>query len=288
MSLFKLPCALTLAISVGCCAGYSKSNAVIDKNGTIVERSTYKFPSYDEAAKATNVEDYADKPAYDQAVGDSNFEFLKLKYLSDGLKVTAYLYKPARVTGRLPTIIFNRGSAVRSDIAPELISFFHRLASEGFVVLAPMLRQSDGGEGRDEMGGADMDDLLNILPLAESLGFADTHNLFMYGESRGGMMTYMAIRRGFPINAASVIGTFSDLQQLVDQHPDQYSPSFFGRLWSNYETQKERTLRGQIRNPLGRPIERSAPHHAWGCRSVGKPETFFGCRSTVTEIGPGV
>jgi len=237
MNLFKLPGMLVLLIMAGSlvCAHTTTAN----ENGTIIERSDYSFVSYEEAVKATDVEIYSDKAAYDQAVGDGNFEFQKLRYLSDGLKVTAYLYKPKRIDGqKLPTIIFNRGSAVRGDIAPELVSFFHRLGSAGFLVLAPMLRQSDGDEGRDELGGADVDDLINILPVAKFLGFADMNNLFMYGESRGGMMTYMAIRKKFPIKAAAVIGAFTDLQQLVDAHPGDYSPSFFTKLWPDYETRK--------------------------------------------------
>lgn len=51
-------------------------------------------------------------------------------------------------------------------------------------------------------------------------------------------MTYMAIRKKFPIKAAAVIGAFTDLQQLVDAHPGDYSPSFFTKLWPDYETRK--------------------------------------------------
>jgi dipeptidyl aminopeptidase/acylaminoacyl peptidase len=208
-------------------------------NGVIVERATYAFPSYEQAVNTTDVEKYTDKASYERAVSDTNFEFQKLKYMSDGLKVIAYLYRPKRIDGKsLPAIIFNRGSAVRGDIAAELVTFFHRLASGGFVVLAPMLRQSDGAEGHDEIGGADLNDLMNIVPLAKSLGFVDVNNLFMYGESRGGMMTYQAIKRKFPINAAAVFGAFTDLQQLADAQPKVYSPSFFMKLWPDYETRK--------------------------------------------------
>jgi dipeptidyl aminopeptidase/acylaminoacyl peptidase len=239
MSLFKLTCALALLITVGFSHGNAQSTTNSNENGTIVERNLYRFASYEDALKATNVELYADKAAYDEAISDGNFEFQKLKYFSDGLKVTAYLYKPKQIEGKkLPTIIFNRGSTVRGDIAPELISVFHRLGSAGFLVLAPMLRESDGGEGRDEVGGADFDDLMNIIPVAKSLGFADINNLFMFGESRGGMMTYLAIKRRFPIRAAAVFGALTDLQELVDSHPQQYSPVFLKQLWADYETRK--------------------------------------------------
>jgi dipeptidyl aminopeptidase/acylaminoacyl peptidase len=83
-----------------------------------------------------------------------------------------------------------------------------------------------------------MDDLMNIVTVAKALEFVDTNNLFMYGESRGGMMTYQAVRRKFPMNAAAVFGAFTSLQELVDQHPEQYSPTLFKQLWRDYETRK--------------------------------------------------
>ncbi len=235
MSLHKLASATFFLIMAGFPA-YSRPRTTATE---IIERKSYKFPSYEKATETTDVERYADKASYDRAVADANYALEKLKYTSDALKVTAYLYRPKRVENRkYPAIIFNRGSAVRQDIAPELISFFHRLAAEGFVVLAPMLRQSDGGEGRDELGGADVNDLMNILPVAKSFGFVDMNNLFMYGESRGGMMTYQALRRKFPVNAAAVFGAFTDLQGLANSHPKQYTPALFQQLWPDYETRK--------------------------------------------------
>ena len=210
------------------------------ESGAVVGRKTYDFPTYEKAVETTDVENYAERAAYERAVGDADFELQKLTYMSDGLKVTAYLYKPVRTDGRkFPAVIFNRGSVVRGDIAPELVTFFHRLAAEGFVVLAPLLRQSDGGEGKDEVGGADLNDLMNVVPLAKSLGFVDAENLFMYGESRGGMMTYQAVRRKFPVRAAAVFGAFTSLQDLVDEHPRQYTPALFKQLWRDYETRKD-------------------------------------------------
>jgi dipeptidyl aminopeptidase/acylaminoacyl peptidase len=237
MKLMKLSLSKTIQIVACCCLLCSTALAADD--GSLVERKTYSFPSYEQAVQATNVEYYTDKISYEAAVNDTRFEFQKLTYFSDGLKVIAYSYQPKQIGGRkFPAIIFNRGSVVRGDIAPELIAVFHRMASEGFVVLAPMLRQSDGGEGRDEVGGADVNDLMNILPLARSLAFVDMNNLFMVGESRGGMMTYQAIAKGFPVNAAAVFGAFTDMQELLDSHPKQYPAPMLSQLWPNYESRK--------------------------------------------------
>ena len=216
------------------------------KDGAIVERETYQFPSYEKALQTTKIRDIASKEEYESAIRDTNFEFQRLKYMSDGLKVTAYLYKPTRVNeSKLPAIIFNRGSLILGDIAPELISLFHRLASEGFVVLAPMYRQSDGGEGRDEMGGGDVNDLMNSAALAKSLGFIDVNNLFLYGESRGGVMTYLAIKKNFPANAAAVYGAFTDMEALIKATPEVHSPQLLNQIWPDFDSRKDEIFRSR-------------------------------------------
>ena len=238
--------AQALLLSAGCALSVSCAQEGPKENGAVIERKAYSFPPYERAVKETDAENYADKADYEKAVGDEKFELEKLKYLSDGLKVVAYVYKPRQTGGRkLPVIVFNRGSGPRGDIAPELVTFFHRLAAEGFVILAPMLRQSDGSEGRDELGGADVDDLMNVLPLARSLAYADVNNVFMYGESRGGMMTYQAVKRGFPLNAAAVFGAFTDARELVDSHPKQYSPAVLKQIWPDYEEHGEEIFKNR-------------------------------------------
>lgn len=215
-------------------------------DGTIVERQTYQFPSYEKALQTTNIRNVASKEEYERASRDTNFELQRLQYMSDGLKVTAYLYKPTRASGsKLPAIIFNRGSFILGDIAPELVSLFHRLASEGFVVLAPMYRQSDGGEGRDEMGGGDVNDLMNSVALAKSLGFIDVNNLFLYGESRGGVMTYLAIKKNFPARAAAVYGAFTDMEALIKDTPEVHSPQLLNQIWPDFDSRKDEIFRSR-------------------------------------------
>jgi len=122
--------AFVTLLAVTLCKGQQVSRASDTNDGLVIERKIYAFPSYEQAVQTTDVEKYTSKQAYEKAISDRNFEFEKLKYMSDGLKVVAYLYKPREVEGkRLPAIIFNRGGAVRGDIAPELVTFFHHLAS---------------------------------------------------------------------------------------------------------------------------------------------------------------
>ncbi len=215
--------------------------AVGDTDGKIVRIETYVFPAYDVATKIRGFERTNSRTEYEAAVSGKDFKFEKLTYLSDGLKVKAYLYRPSEIIDKkYPAIIFNRGSYVREDIAPEVVAMFHRLAREGFIILAPMYRQSDGGEGKDSLGGEDVNDLMNTLPLAKNLEFIDTKNLFMYGESRGGMMTYQAMKRGFPMNASAVFGAFTDLDAMVRARPDVYTSELGKAIFGNdYESKTE-------------------------------------------------
>jgi dipeptidyl aminopeptidase/acylaminoacyl peptidase len=57
------------------------------------------------------------------------------------------------------------------------------------VILASQYRGNNGGEGHEELGGSDLDDVSNLLETAKSRPYADTTNVFMCGVSRGGMMT---------------------------------------------------------------------------------------------------
>jgi dipeptidyl aminopeptidase/acylaminoacyl peptidase len=255
---------------------FSSGIAKAQPGGTLLEQSPYRFPTYQEAVKTTDVEQETDKSIYENAVNDARFEFLRLKYASDGLKVVAYLYRPKQIEAhKFPTIVFNRPSAIRGDIAPELLPLFHRLADEGFVVIAPLLRQSAGGEGRDEIGGADLHDVMNVVPLARALGFVDLENLFMYGFSRGGMMTYLAIKEGFPLRAAASVGGPTDMRDVVQTHPQQYPAAMLKQFWPNFETQEAEIF--QSRSAVFWPEKLNVPlliMHGGNDRSVDPQQTL--------------
>ncbi len=162
----------------------------------------------------------ADMKVYEKARTDTRFEMLKVTYKSDGLPVVAFIYRPSATGDKRPVIVYNRGSYVRQNAARELLVPFHRLADAGFVIVAPMYRGSEGAPGRDEMGGADLADLMNIRAVIASMPYADPASTFLYGESRGGMMVLQALRDGFSARAAAIVGVFSDLDQYLKEEPD--------------------------------------------------------------------
>ncbi len=122
--------------------------------------------------------------------------------------MSGYLYSPHTQTGRLPAIVFSRGSMTVNNQAPVLLTIIGRARSpRGSYVIAPMFRGSDGTKGQDELGGADLADLKNAIELVKSLPGVDPENIFLYGESRGGMMTYFALREDWSVRAAAVWST---------------------------------------------------------------------------------
>lgn len=150
------------------------------------------------------------------------FECERITYLSDGLRVTGYLWKPKNTAGRkLPLIVFNRGgNRDFGQLSPWEQEGFYSYVSNGFVVIASQYRGVDGGEGREEFGGAEIHDVLNLLPLAKALGFVDMSNVFLLGESRGGMETYLALKHGMPVNAAAVVSGEADLVAGSKNRPE--------------------------------------------------------------------
>jgi dipeptidyl aminopeptidase/acylaminoacyl peptidase len=97
--------------------------------------------------------------------------------------------------------------------------FMRAFAKSGYVVLGSQYRGNDGGEGRDEFGGRDVDDVLNLVPLARELGNVDLENVYMVGHSRGGMMVYLALKRGMRVAAAVAWGAPTDLEELGRERP---------------------------------------------------------------------
>jgi dipeptidyl aminopeptidase/acylaminoacyl peptidase len=201
-----------VGILVSCCAGAAPvASAQTAAGSAIRDVRPVTFPTY---SAYPGIARYASTPAeYARAINDAAFVMERVTYRSDGLDVHAYLYRPAAPPQgtTLPVVVFTRGSYVRDDFSPEVLMLGNRLAREGYLIVAPMLRGSGGAPGHDEMGGADVNDLMNIVQVIKELPYADPTRLFLYGESRGGIMSLVAAKRNFPARAIAVYGAITDL-----------------------------------------------------------------------------
>jgi dipeptidyl aminopeptidase/acylaminoacyl peptidase len=145
------------------------------------------------------------------------FSYYRMEYLSDGLKVVGFIVKPKK-EGKYPVIIYNRGAHKEiGKIDIKELRYLSELAARGYVVIASQYRGNDGEEGKDEIGGGDVNDVLHLVPLAKSLPFTHADQIVMCGGSRGGLMTYLAIKEGADIKAAVVYCGVTDLIQSYNE-----------------------------------------------------------------------
>ncbi len=175
----------------------------------------------------------------------NNISFYRLTYLSDGLKVTAYVAEP-KAKGKYPCIIANRGG--NRDLGQwepmRIANFLGRMASWNYVVIASQYRGVDGGEGVEEFGGKDIHDVLNLIPALGQLPQADTGRIGIEGGSRGGMMTYLALKKTCQFKAAVVTAGSADDFKNIASRPNMET-KVMAELIPNYWANKEEELRAR-------------------------------------------
>ena len=164
-----------------------------------------------------------------------------ITYQSDGLEVRGYLARP-REAGVYPCVIYNRGGnrsfGAIGDL--EAVLALGSIAGRGYVVVASQYRGHTGTPGRDEFGGADVNDVLNLIPLLDELPGADASRIGMVGWSRGGMMTYLALTRTDRIAAAVVGSGAADLASSARERPEL--ERVFAELIPHYPEAGDREL----------------------------------------------
>ena len=239
-----MPVVLLLVGHAGCTDSNTETSleqSAMDRESILRNRIAIDLPPYSEISENPLIHLYAPEADYGRARADSKYVMERLVYSSDGLEVVAFLYRPKESKNAQPTIVFNRGSYVRQDAAPEHLVSFHRLAEAGYSILAPMYRGSEGAAGQDQMGGEDVNDLMRVAALADELASVDGSKLYLYGESRGGMMVLQAIREGFPARAAAVFGAPTDFHRLINEEPERYE-AVADQLWPEWRAKPEEIL----------------------------------------------
>lgn len=232
--------ALLLACA-GCSSLAPQSTTAAPPNGAILSRAPCQV-STDAGAFAKALDDYykddilqanlapelAAQPLHTIFTLDENRRLAaaardgrceRVVYSSSGLRVAGFVLRPV-TPGPHPVLFWLRGgNRDFGRIEPVTLLNLKALADAGFVVVASQYRGADGGDGADEFGGADVDDVLALLPLARSLPGADADRLYLLGGSRGAMQGMLAMRRGLPVRAAAFRGGLYDLKSAVVQRP---------------------------------------------------------------------
>ncbi|HRE46095.1 MAG TPA: prolyl oligopeptidase family serine peptidase [Aggregatilineales bacterium] len=186
-------------------------------------------------------------------------DYYRIVYFSDGLRIAGFLAEP-RSPGKYPAVIYNRGGN-RDTGALQGYEFAY-FAEMGFVVAASQYRGGPGSEGADQLGGGDVNDVLNLIPVLTSRPYTDPDRIGMFGSSRGALMTYLALKKlgehgSGAIKVAATTSGLADLFMWAKQIPELNSGAYpdlvGGTTGSNPAAFKARSATywaGSIRVPL--------------------------------------
>ena len=238
-----LLCAITIiiAVVVGLMFYFNKSDL-----GWDVEE--YKILDDIISVNEITVDSYEDVRTY------------KIMYKSDDYKVASYLSVPKECLEnqeQFPCIIYNRGGnnlQSASAIGPEKTAAWS--STMRTITFASQYRGVDGGSGMEEFGGAELNDVIKLIDFCEEFAFVNSDEIYMVGESRGGMMAYLAIRQDERIKKAIIISGIADTFMHYEERPDMkkiYVPLVGGtpdELPEEYEKRSATYWADEIKCPV--------------------------------------
>lgn len=155
---------------------------------------------------------------------ENDYKYYHLIYNSDGRKVHGYIGEPASADNSTPIIIFNRGGTMEhgtfTDITFRTSFLIKRMIDWGYIVITTQYSGNGGSEGKDEFGGMDLDDIINLYPVLKNYTNGDISKIGMVGGSRGGTMTYLALTKVNWIKAAVIEAGLTDHKRNLELRPD--------------------------------------------------------------------
>ena len=217
-------------------------NTLLAQNGNIVAREKVDIFQNTELANRISTTTNELRHLNPNYTYLDSVELEQITYISDGLKVKGYLATPK--FGKIhPCVIYNRGGNRNFGALNEYKAVFilAKVASWGYVVAGSQYRGNMGGEGQEEFGGSDVNDVLNLVPLFENIENADTSKIALYGWSRGGMMTYLSLARTCKFKAAIVGAGVTDLWAWMETRHDTIETVFANNI-PDYATNTKAVL----------------------------------------------
>ena len=167
----------------------------------------------------------------------------KITYLSDGLKISGYIAQPKATNKKYPCLIYCRGgNRDFGSLNSFELFYLQRMAAWGYVVIASQYRGGPDSEGKDEFGGADINDVINLLPALTQIPNADTSRIGIHGWSRGGMMVYLAMKKTNRFKAAVVGAGATDLYSSIKLR-DGFEAAVYAECIPNYYKNKDAELK---------------------------------------------
>lgn len=174
----------------------------------------------------TNFEEI-DLLSYEEQAGISLKDYVSYHfyYESDGLMIEGYLSAPAeqlKGDDKNPCLIFNHGGNQDYGALDPVQTTYYSYVFDTICV-ASNYRGCGDSEGTDGFGGDDVNDVVRLIDICENFNYIDSDKINMLGISRGGMMTYEALRNETRIHKAVVVSGLADSFMEYEEREDMQS-----------------------------------------------------------------
>ena len=216
-------------------------------NGERLSEAEYTLPPFKDSGfrQTDDIKNYYEteiKQNLENAQKDTLIE--AFEYSSDGLRVRglSWVKRNLKSNEKLPILIWNRGG--NRDFGSLDVNdaiWLSKFAQKGYFVFASQYRGTEHEVGKDEFGGKDVHDVLNLIKLAKLTSHADGTQIFVAGHSRGGMETYLVLKADPEIKAAASLAGECDLKAGLASRPD-FEKDVYEELIPHYLENKTRAL----------------------------------------------
>ncbi|REL28147.1 S9 family peptidase [Thalassotalea euphylliae] len=121
-------------------------------------------------------------------------------YQVDDLNIEGYYLAPKNSSKPLPVVVFNRGGNGPYGYVTfgKKMKLIADIAAQGYLVIGSQYRGSSSGRiknnGWDEFGGADVQDVIELIDIASTLPNANAEKIALVGWSRGVMQSYLVAK----------------------------------------------------------------------------------------------
>ncbi|MBM7074378.1 S9 family peptidase [Shewanella sp. 202IG2-18] len=166
---------------------------------------------------------------FDKIFGKEKYEHYKkhlvcqsISYKVDGVDVAGFVIKPKVSDKKYPVLVYNRGGngGYGSMIFANMMRGLFPIAEQGFVIIGSQYRGSLTKEDNlDEFGGKDVNDVVELFKLIPNIVGADAERIGMFGGSRGGMQTFLALKEVSNIKAVAASSGNYDLVRGLEIRP---------------------------------------------------------------------
>lgn len=133
----------------------------------------------------------------------------EIVYLSDNLRLKAWVGMPKNAPARMPVVIFLHGGFA---FAAEDFDMARPYLAVGYALVMPLVRGEDGQPGHFTMFYDEVTDMLAIADYVRRQPYADPARIYLAGHSAGGTLAMLA---GMASSGFRAVASFSGSPEQI-------------------------------------------------------------------------